>query len=154
MQRTRTRTPASPSSPSWVQAVKQLDFYYKPDAEAGLLKRSKWGGAMTLACAIFLTYLVISEIVEYATVRTVDVLTVDTRREVMLPIYMDIYFPRLTCQDVAVDVVEASSGVTLEEAAHQIVKQRISVSGTPLAEGIQKGIYKYPNISTPTLHFF
>jgi hypothetical protein len=141
--RTRTRSLASPSepaSPSWLRAVKQLDFYYKADAEAGLLKRSKWGGAMTLTCAIILTYLVLSEIVDYASVKTVDVLTVDTRRGVLLPIYMDIYFPRLTCLDVAVDVVEASSGETLEDAAHQIIKQRISVTGAPLTEGIQIGI--------------
>lgn len=94
---------------------------------------------MTLCCALILTYLVISEIVDYVTVDTVDVLTVDTRRGVLLPIYMDIYFPRLTCLDVAVDVVEASSGESLEEAAHQIVKQRVTSAGVPLAEGIQKG---------------
>ena len=143
--RTRTRTLASPSptappSPSWVRVVKQLDFYYKPDAEAGLLKRSKWGGAMTLVCSLFLTYLVLSEIVEYVSVSTVDVLTVDTRRGVLLPIFMDIYFPSLPCTDVGVDVVEASSGETLEEAAHQIIKQRTSPSGARLDEEVQLGI--------------
>lgn len=139
MQRTRTRNlGVSSSSPSWLNVIKQLDFYYKPDSEAGLLKRSKWGGVMTLTCAFILTFLVISEVVEYVSVGTVDVLTVDTRRGVLLPIFMDIYFPSLPCWDIAMDVVEASSGETLEEAAHQIQKRRIAADGKLLTEGIQK----------------
>lgn len=141
MQRTRTRIAANdnaPPSPAWSSTLKQLDFYYKTDADAGLLKRSKYGGMVTIVCAIVLVYLVISELVSYVSSDTVDVLTVDTRRGEKLPINMDIYFPGLTCMDVAVDVVEASSGESIEEADHQIIKQRVDVKGKPLAEGIQK----------------
>lgn len=95
---------------------------------------------VTILVGVILVFLVISELVSYVSVDTVDVLTVDKRRGEKLPINLDIFFPSLTCNDVAVDVVEASSGETLEDAAHQIIKQRIDVDGKPLLEGIQKGI--------------
>lgn len=151
MQRTRTRAAPGGGSTeeedsSWVNVVKQLDFYYKADTDAGLLKRSKWGGMVTIFCGIILAYLVISELVTYLSADTVDVLTVDTRRGEKLRINLDIYFPAITCMDVAVDVVEASSGETLEEAAHQIIKQRIDVDGKAIVEGIQKGINLLENM--------
>jgi len=142
MQRKRTRNPSTspnaPASPAWARVVKQLDFYYKADEDV-VLKRSKWGGGMTIACAVVLLYLVLSEIISYASLQTEDVLTVDTRRGEKLPINVDIHFPRLSCLDVTVDAVESTSGETLEEATHQIIKERIdSKTGKPFAVGEQK----------------
>jgi len=144
-QRTRTRNPSTsptaPASPAWTRAVKQLDFYYKADDDV-VQKRSKWGGAMTIACAIVLVYLVLSEIITYASNQTEDILTVDTRRGEKLPINIDIKFPRLSCMDVTVDAVESTSGETLEEATHQIIKQRFNKQGKPFSEGVQKALGK------------
>lgn len=149
-QRTRTRnlstSPDAPASPQWARAVKQLDFYYKADDDV-VLKRSKWGGGMTIACVVVLLYLVLSEIISYASVRTEDVLTVDTRRGEKLPINVDIFFPGMSCLDVTVDAVEATSGETLEEATYQIIKQRIGANGKPFSEGEQKELGS-PDVKT------
>lgn len=61
---------------------------------------------MTIVCGIVLVYLVLSEVISYASSNTEDVLTVDTRRGEKLPINVDIFFPSLSCADVTVDVVE------------------------------------------------
>lgn len=95
---------------------------------------------MTIICGIVLMYLVISETIAFIAPKTVDVLTVDTRRGEHLPIHMDIFFPRMSCMDVSVDVVEATSGETLEEAAFQIIKHRHDAAGKRMAEGIKVGL--------------
>lgn len=114
----------APSSPAWVRAAKQFDFYPKND-DSAVQKRSQWGGATTLICAIVVVYLVSGAMIDYVRPQTMDTLTVDTRRGKKLPINVDIYFPSLSCLDIAVDAVESSSGETLVDATHQIFKERV-----------------------------
>jgi len=147
--RTRTRPGGEPpTSPAWSRVVKQFDFHPKAPEEDIVQKRSKYGGAVTIVCSLVLLFLVASEIIEYVRPQTVDVLTVDTRRGEKMPINVDIFFPSMSCLDVTVDVVEASGGETLEDATHQIFKQRIDNAGKGMTEGLQAELGN-PEIKLP-----
>ena len=125
--------------PRLLDKLKLFDFYGKANDEVPM-QRTFAGGVFTVFTVMLLLYLVFSEIINYSSSITEDVLTVDVRRGETLPIYLDIYLPSLQCKDVAVDVVDGTSGETIDDASHQIIRSRISVYGHALSDNRQAGM--------------
>jgi len=124
-----------------LERVKLFDFFHKTDEQLPT-ERSPLGGLFTIFTIFLLLYLLLSEFTNYSDVLTEDVLTVDVRRGGTLQIHLDFQFLNLSCEYVAMDVVDGVSGETLEEAAHQIIKQRLSPDGVALSEKRQAELGK------------
>jgi endoplasmic reticulum-Golgi intermediate compartment protein 3 len=136
----RSREPfQSPPSNGFLDKIKVFDFFHKTDEQLPT-ERSTLGGFFTLFIVFLLLYLLFSEFNTYTDVYTEDVLTVDLRRGGLLQIHLDVQFFNLSCEFVAMDVVDGVSGDTLMEAAHQIIKQRLSHDGVSLSEKRQAGV--------------
>jgi len=72
------------------------------------VQKSQAGGAVTMVTSIILALLFWVELQEFCTVDVAHSITVDTRIKQKLAIGLNITFPRLRCNEISVDTVDAS----------------------------------------------
>jgi len=89
-----------------LESLKRFDVYTKVDED--YVQKSQAGGAVTMVTSIILALLFWVELREFCTVDVAHSITVDTRIKQKLAIGLNITFPRLRCNEISVDTVDAS----------------------------------------------
>ncbi|XP_042017589.1 endoplasmic reticulum-Golgi intermediate compartment protein 3-like [Salvia splendens] len=106
--------------------IRNLDAY--PKINEDFYSRTLSGGFITLASAIFMILLFISELRLYLHAVTETKLVVDTSRSERLRINFDVTFPALPCSIVSLDAMDISGEQHLD-VRHDITKKRIDALG-------------------------
>jgi hypothetical protein len=110
--------------------VKQLDF--NPKWKKKVAKSSPKGGLVSVIALFITLWLIYSEIVDYTTVKTRDVLVVDTdveKPDELIKVFVEIEFPRLPCAVLSLDAVDGEGEQQSFAKAH-IVRSRMKGSET------------------------
>jgi len=89
-----------------LEKVKRFDVFSKVDED--FLEKSQTGGTVTVVAAIFMALLFVVELREFFTVQVHDSVLVDTSWKKVLPISLNLTFPRMRCDTVTVQVLDRS----------------------------------------------
>mmetsp|Transcript_47343 Transcript_47343/g.135768 ORF Transcript_47343/g.135768 Transcript_47343/m.135768 type:complete len:378 (-) Transcript_47343:70-1203(-) len=89
-----------------LEKVKRFDVFSKVDED--YLEKSQTGGTVTVVAAIFMALLFVVELQEFFTVQVHDSVLVDTSWKKVLPISLNLTFPRMRCDTVIVQVLDRS----------------------------------------------
>lgn len=90
--------------------------------------------SVSVVCSILITTLCITEIMQYLTVDIRSNMLVDvSHREDILHINIDIFFPKMACDIITLDV-EDVMGTHVVDVQGQLFKRRISKDGEFLSE--------------------
>eukprot|EP01113_Clastostelium_recurvatum_P028239 TRINITY_DN3418_c0_g1_i3.p1 TRINITY_DN3418_c0_g1~~TRINITY_DN3418_c0_g1_i3.p1 ORF type:complete len:314 (-),score=46.59 TRINITY_DN3418_c0_g1_i3:119-1060(-) len=92
--------------------LKLFDFFPKLRDDA--LHRSSLSGMVTLLCSIFMSYLMISEIMAYVAIDVTSEVGVDLEVGVKLPIYFNFSLPGLNCEGFGLDFIDNAGDLQLE----------------------------------------
>ena len=93
--------------------------------------RTNVGAFLTLASALLIIMLTLSEFFEYRRVQTSPRLEVDLSRGERLSIMLNVTFPRVPCYLLSLDIVDVV-GDNQMDINHDIVRTRLGRDGTPV----------------------
>ncbi|KAI5704141.1 endoplasmic reticulum-Golgi intermediate compartment protein 3-like [Diaphorina citri] len=113
------------------ERLKGLDAFTKPYED--FHEKTVYGGAVTIVCWLFISYLICVDVCDYFQVSTTEELFVDSSRGSKLPIHLDIVVPTISCDYLALDAVD-SSGEQHLHVEHNIYKRRLDLDGKPIQE--------------------
>ncbi|KAI8800756.1 endoplasmic reticulum vesicle transporter-domain-containing protein [Cladochytrium replicatum] len=127
--------------------LKEFDAYAKPLDDFRVKTVS--GAAVTLASAIIISLLMISEFVDWTSVTVQPSLVVDKARKEKMQINMNITFPRVPCYLLSVDVMDVAGEhqndilhdmfkVRLDNAGRAITKEKGSLGPNKESEAVEK----------------
>ena len=99
--------------------------------------RTNVGAFLTLASALLIIMLTLSEFFEYRRVQTSPRLEVDLSRGERLSIMLNVTFPRVPCYLLSLDIVDVV-GDNQMDINHDIVRTRLGRDGTPVDGSISR----------------
>ncbi|KAI9193660.1 endoplasmic reticulum vesicle transporter-domain-containing protein [Polychytrium aggregatum] len=131
MSNLRKRTVANPDEGSAVstliESFKGLDAYAKPLDDFKVKTSS--GASITLVSAFFIVLLLISEFVDWRSVKLQPHIDVDKARNEKMTINMNITFPHIPCFLLSLDVMDIA-GEHQNDVSHNVYKVRLSPDGS------------------------
>jgi len=107
-------------------SLRDYDVFLKVNRD--IIERSPLGASITLFALFLGLYLVNYEFNEYSRKNTYDVFSVDVERNIHIPIFFDISFFEINCQDAYIDVVDELDN-RVANMHHNIRKIKISKKG-------------------------
>lgn len=113
-------------SESTEEKIRNLDLFPKPSAH--VVEHTWTGTLVSLITALFIAFLLISELVFFLQTHRKDTLSIDTSVAGQLDIYFNITFPQVQCGDLAVDTVDAAGEQQLN-VHHQMFKAAVDYRG-------------------------
>ncbi|KAG0056223.1 hypothetical protein BGZ83_005955 [Gryganskiella cystojenkinii] len=109
--------------------LKQFDAYAKTLDDFRV--KTSTGAAVTIACAMIIVILLLSEFFDYRSVHIESSLAVDTGRMERMQIELDITFRKIPCYVLTLDVMDVA-GVHQNDIEHSIYKIQLAPDGTEL----------------------
>mmetsp|Transcript_37463 Transcript_37463/g.149462 ORF Transcript_37463/g.149462 Transcript_37463/m.149462 type:complete len:313 (-) Transcript_37463:508-1446(-) len=94
--------------------------------------RTKSGGVVSIVGYVIMSALFLSELKMYLSNRVETKLVVDNSRGEGMSIYLDIHFPKISCNLLGIDALDMTGDVQLE-ISHDLYKIRTDPSGEPIA---------------------
>ncbi|KAG2483070.1 hypothetical protein HYH03_018053 [Edaphochlamys debaryana] len=91
------------------------------------------GGVITIVASVVMVLLFLSELRLYLTTQSVHELSVDVGRGEKIQIHFDVTFPKVPCAWLSLDAMDISGELHLD-LDHDVYKQRLSPSGSPVKE--------------------
>eukprot|EP01102_Stenamoeba_stenopodia_P022764 TRINITY_DN9614_c0_g1_i1.p1 TRINITY_DN9614_c0_g1~~TRINITY_DN9614_c0_g1_i1.p1 ORF type:complete len:388 (-),score=70.92 TRINITY_DN9614_c0_g1_i1:65-1228(-) len=110
-------------------ALQKLDAYPKTLDDYRI--RTHAGALISIFSGIIILLLVISEISFFLTTDVHSQLLVDTTRDQMLTINVDVIFPNIPCAYLSLDVMDVAGGAQFD-VQHLIYKKRLNSDGSPI----------------------
>ncbi|GAX82664.1 hypothetical protein CEUSTIGMA_g10090.t1 [Chlamydomonas eustigma] len=118
--------------------LKNLDAY--PKINEDFFTKTISGGLVTIVSSIIMILLFLSEFTLYMRPNSVHELSVDTSRGETISIEVDVTFPFMPCAWLSLDTMDISGELHLD-LDHDVYKQRLSASGTPLKEAEKHNVH-------------
>lgn len=113
-----------------IDKLRQFDAY--PKTLEDRIKTYE-GAAVTIVSACIMALLFLLELNDYLSPNVTEELFVDTSRSPVMSINLDIIFPTISCEFLALDAMD-SSGEQHLMLQHQIYKRRMDLAGNPIEE--------------------
>ena len=123
--------------------LESLHLYRKVPKD--LTDATRVGGLISLATAVLMAYLFVSNIADFLTIGTTTDVALDDSTEDHMRIYFNITMERLPCQFASVDVSDVM-GTSLTNVTQHIVKFKVG------AETGHRGVEYYRERSEDILH--
>jgi len=116
-----------------LEGLRKFDVYTSNKTHDDLKVRTLGGAAISVACTLFATCLIVSEYRQWGHLETVDRLDVDTRArpDAKLPVNIDIYLPSLPCGELVTEVTDegGTQQLSVTDALHKL---RMTRDGVPI----------------------
>eukprot|EP00882_Tetradesmus_deserticola_P010657 GHRQ01011257.1.p1 GENE.GHRQ01011257.1~~GHRQ01011257.1.p1 ORF type:complete len:399 (+),score=139.27 GHRQ01011257.1:579-1775(+) len=119
------------SEGGFMSTLSALDAF--PKVNEDFFKKTMSGGVITLVASFLMALLFFSELRLYLAPQATHELVVDTSRGAHIDINFDVTFPKLPCAWLSLDAMDISGEMHLDVASHDIKKQRLSPSGSPVS---------------------
>ena len=103
--------------------LQNLHLY--PKVPSDLTDATRVGGVLSLACAVLMAYLFISNIASYMSMTTTTDVALDDNAEVHMRLFFNITMERLPCQFASVDLHDVM-GTSLTNVTKDILKFRVA----------------------------
>lgn len=120
------------STANILEKLRKFDAYPKPTEDAYRIKTSE-GAAVTIISACVIALLITVELNDYLSPKLIEELFVDTSRNPNMSINLNIIFPTISCDFLALDAMD-SSGEQHLMLQHQIFKRKLDLNGQPIEE--------------------
>ncbi|KAJ8916274.1 hypothetical protein NQ315_016414 [Exocentrus adspersus] len=115
----------------FLKKLRRFDAYPKTLEDVKI--QTYGGGTITIISFIIMSLLFWTELVDYLTPNVTEELFVDTSRSPNIQINLDVTVPKISCDFLALDAMDASGEQHLQ-IDHNIYKRRLDLEGKPIEE--------------------
>jgi len=95
-----------------LSSLQGLDFF--PKVPDDIKVKTTSSGVVTIVVGVLMAFLMVSEFIQYRTIKITSEVGVDTSFGVKLPINIDLIMPKLKCEDFGLDFVDHAGDQQLE----------------------------------------
>mmetsp|Transcript_572 Transcript_572/g.1938 ORF Transcript_572/g.1938 Transcript_572/m.1938 type:complete len:390 (+) Transcript_572:248-1417(+) len=111
--------------------------------------RTKTGGVVSIIAYVVMIMLFVSELRFFMTYETETRLVVDNSREEALSIYIDVHFPKISCNLLGIDAIDVTGNAQLE-LVNEVFKIRTDEQGNPIPASKDKKAHRIRNLIPQT----